>query len=182
MSSFDDDVPASTGTDRAATTVLGGFAGCLRSRFRRQNISKNSNINATKAAPTTIPTMAAIESLLDFFSTGNCGGFTADVGDGAGEGKNGLHDGNGPPQSAKFPAKDEAGNFERVSGMDPLSLLFDTLNPVKLVAAAGILGREPENPLFSKKSPLKWVKLFTENGIGPEKLLDERSSRVSRVN
>lgn len=180
MSSFDDDVPASAGADRVVITVLGGFADRRAARFRRQNRSKKSNINKMRAPPTTIPTMAAMESFFAFFSRGIRGGFRVDVGEGAGEGKNGLHDGNGPPQRAKFPAKDEAENFARVAGMDPLRLLFDTLKLVKLLD--GILGKEPENPLFSRKSPVKCVKLLTENGIEPENLLDERSNRVSRVN
>ncbi|GLT73004.1 hypothetical protein SLA2020_448940 [Shorea laevis] len=44
-----------------------------------------------------------------------------------------------------------------------------------------MLGSGPEKPLFSKKRPVKWVRLLIENGIGPVKLLDERSRRAKRV-
>lgn len=45
-----------------------------------------------------------------------------------------------------------------------------------------MLGMVPLKPLFSKNKPVKWVKLFMENGSGPEKLLLDRSSRDRRVN
>lgn len=102
---------------------------------------------AAKTAPITIPIIAAVESFLDFLLDG--GGIC----DGDGEGVNGLQGGNGPPQRSKFPAKEEAGNFAKEFGIEPLSLLLETLKLVKL--RAEIFGSEPENPLFCKKIPLK---------------------------
>lgn len=74
-------------------------------------------------------------------------------GDGVGAGKKGLHGGNGPPQRSKFLVNEEAGNFVRVLGIEPLSLLFETLKPSKL-SENEMLGKVPENPLFSRKSPV----------------------------
>lgn len=133
-----------------------------------------SRRNKAKADPTAIATMAAVESFLDFLRTG-LGGTD---GDGAGDGKNGLHGGNGPPQRSRFPANEEAGNFDSVFGIEPLSLLLDTLKPAKSTL---MLGNLPENSLFSRKSPVRWVRLLTENGIEPLKLLEERSRRLRRV-
>lgn len=124
-----------------------------------------------------MPTMAAVESLLDFLWTGATGGGGND-GDGAGDGKNGLHDGNGRPHRSKFPVNADWGNFDRVAGIEPLRLLFETLKSLRLSGL--MLGRLPENLLFSKNRPVKCVKLLTSNGILPEKLLEERSSRVKR--
>lgn len=113
-------------------------------------MSKSSKSNAPTAQPTAMATIAAVDSFLDFLWTGGAGGFSD--GDGAGDGKNGLHGGKGPPQRSRFPLKEDAGNFDKVSGIDPLRLLFDTLKSTK---PAEMLGRVPEKPLFSKNSPVK---------------------------
>ncbi len=101
------------------------------------------------------------------------------MGDGAGEGKNGLHELSGFPHRSKFPANEESGKIDNVCGIEPLSLLLDTL---KLAKGAEMLGSVPEKLLFSKSKPVKRVSLLIENGIGPVKLLNERSRRVNRVN
>lgn len=94
--------------------------------------------------------MAAFESFLDFFFTGFG---SIEVGDGAREGKNGLQGGKGPPQRFMFPVNAVAGNFDRDAGIEPLRLLFETLNETRLSGL--MLGRVPEKLLFSKKRPVK---------------------------
>lgn len=142
-----------------------------------QSRRTRSNRNKARADPTAIATMAAVDSFLDFLWPGITGGVS---GDGAGAGKNGLHAVSGLPQRFKFPVNAESGNLDRDAGIEPLSLLLETLKLLRLPAE--MLGRLPENPLFSRKSPVKWVKLVTVNGIGPVKLLVLRSSRVNRTN
>ncbi|MCI57416.1 hypothetical protein A2U01_0078667, partial [Trifolium medium] len=88
--------------------------------------------------------MAPVESFLDLCFGLSAGGIES--GDGAGAGKNGVHDFNGGPQRSKFPAKDDSGNFESVLGIEPLRLLLETSKPFKF---AVMLGRLPENVLFS---------------------------------
>lgn len=176
MSSFDEEVPVSATTDRGATVGFGVFVGCRRRRFRRQSKRINNSRKNKSADPSAIAIMAAFESFLDFL-TGAEG--LIESGDGAGAGKNGLHGANGPPQRSRFPAKEDEGNFARVSGIEPLSLLFETLKSTK--SAGLMLGRLPENPLFSNKRPVKRVKLLTANGILPVKLFEERSRRVNRT-
>lgn len=112
-----------------------------------QRMRKRRRRKAAKTAPIMIPIIAAVESFFDFLWAGE--GFC----DGDGEGVNGLQGGNGPPQRSKFPAKEEVGNLANDFGIEPLSLLLETLKFVKLTAE--ILGSEPENPLFCKKIPLK---------------------------
>ncbi|GLT73003.1 hypothetical protein SLA2020_448930 [Shorea laevis] len=110
MSSFDDDVPASADTDRViATGGFGTLFGCRRCRFLRQSKRSTSRSKASRAEPTAIATIAAVESFLDFLWTGISLGFSD--GDGAGDGKNGLHDASGFPQRCSFPANADAGNF-----------------------------------------------------------------------
>ncbi|RDX82799.1 hypothetical protein CR513_36362, partial [Mucuna pruriens] len=121
-SSFDDDAPPSANPPRAATTPCGGFAGLLRRR-QHTNKSSKSNSNASKADPTAIPTMAAVESFLDFSATGAAG---PTEGEGAGAGKKGVHGGNGFPQRSLLPENDVAGKWERVLGMEPLRRLLET--------------------------------------------------------
>lgn len=129
---------------------------------------------AAKTPPMMIPIMAAVNRFFGF-PTVTAGGF---CGGGAGE-VDGLQEGSGPPQRFRFPAKEEVGNFTNGFGIEPLSLLLETLKFVKLTAE--ILGIEPENPLFCKKIPVKWVRLSTAAGIVPEKLFDDKSSLVKRV-
>ena len=116
ISSFEDDVPASAGAERAATTGFGGFAGVRRWRFLRQSNNSNSSIARKRIEPTTIATMAPVERFLDFFFGLSAGGMLS--GDGAGARKNGLHVVfNGGPQRSKFPANDASGNLESVFGI-----------------------------------------------------------------
>lgn len=102
----------------------------------------------------------------------------SNVGEGDGEGKNGLHEGNGSPHKSTLLANAAAGNFANPVGIEPLRWLLATLKSTSL--GGTLLGIFPVNPLFSRKRPVKLVRLPTENGIEPVKLLDERSSRVSR--
>lgn len=132
----------------------------------RQSRKTNSNKSSNAPAATDIPIMAAVESFLDFLWGGLGGGWNA--GEGAGEGKNGLHGGNGPPQRSMLPAKEEAGNFCRVAGIEPLRRLLETLNCTR---GALMLGRVPVKALSSRNRPVKRAKLLTENGIEPVKLL-----------
>lgn len=169
ISSLEDDVPASTATARAAVTMA-GFGGCLCFRRRRHRNRRTRSRIKNNAHPTTIPTIAPVDRPLDFFSF--CG--SSDAGDGDGGTKNGLHGRNGPPQRSRFPENADAGNFDKLSGMEPLSLLFDTLNPT---SSDVMLGRLPEKLLFCRNSPVKRVKLLIAKGIGPEKVFDEISSR-----
>ncbi|KOM44380.1 hypothetical protein LR48_Vigan05g198500 [Vigna angularis] len=99
ISSFDDDVPASIGTKRAAVTGFGSFASCRR---RRQRHSSNSSNTATRTDPTTIATMAPVERFLDFLRV--MAGVELEEGDGAGAEKKGLQAFNGGPQRSMFPA------------------------------------------------------------------------------
>lgn len=109
-----------------------------RRRMRRRR-------KAATTAPIMIPIVAAVESFFDFppVTSGFC--------DGVGEVV--VQEGSGPPQRSRFPAKEEAGNFVKEFGIEPLSLLLETLKLVKFKAE--ILGIEPEKPLFCKKIPLK---------------------------
>ena len=120
-----------------------------------------------------------MESFLDFLCDGGSAGEVSD-GDGAGDGKNGLQDGNGLPQSCKFPEKEDAGNLARTGGIEPFRLLLETLKSVKFDGFK--LGKLPAKRLFCKNSLVKWFKLLIENGIEPVKLFDERSRRDTRVN
>lgn len=123
MSSFDDDVPASaTAAERA---VAGGFwvFGAFRLLFCKQRMRIRSSTRSSTADPTEIPIMAAFESFLGFFGGGIWCGSGIEDGDGDGEGKDGLHGGNGPPQRARFPANALAGNFDRDAGIEPLRRL-----------------------------------------------------------
>lgn len=96
--------------------------------------------------PTAIPIMAAVESFFDFLCSIGILGWIE--GEGAGEGKNGEQDGNGPPQSWRFPAKEDAGNLDSVVGIEPFRRLFETL---KSVNPNGLmLGIVPLKPLFCK--------------------------------
>lgn len=111
----------------------------------------SNNNNATSADPTAMPIMAPVESFLDFLRE-LVEGMGSD-GDGAGEGKNGLQGGSGPPQSPRFPANEDSGYLDKVLGIEPLRLLLETLKSSK--PSALMLGREPENLLFCKKSRVK---------------------------
>ena len=84
----------------------------------------------------------------------------------------------GGPQRSRFPVNEEAGKLAKLSGIEPLSILYETL---KLTILFVMVGRFPENVLCSKKRPLKWVRLFIEKGIEPVKLLYAMSSLVKRV-
>lgn len=66
--------------------------------------------------PIAIPTMAAVESFFDFLSDG------INTGDGEGDddGKNGVQGGNGAPHKSILPENEEAGNFDKLLGIDPL--------------------------------------------------------------
>lgn len=108
----------------------------------------NSNSNAANADPTAIPIMAPVERFLDFLP--DVEGEMGSEGDGAGEGKNGLQGGSGPPQRPRFPANEDAGYLDSVSGMEPFKLLLATLNSFK--PSELMLGREPENLLFCKNN------------------------------
>ena len=81
----------------------------------------SNNNNATIADPTAMAIMAPVESFLDFLPE-VVGGMGSE-GDGTGEGKNGLQDRSGPPQSPRFPANEDSGNLDNVSGIEPLRLL-----------------------------------------------------------
>ncbi|KAM1096556.1 hypothetical protein TB2_013810 [Malus domestica] len=87
--------------------------------------------------------------------------------------KNGLQGLSGPPQRSKFPENAEAGKCDSDCGIELLSLLFETSKLVRL--GDGMLGGLPEKPLFSRKSPVRRVRLLMANGIGPVKLLELRS-------
>jgi len=104
--------------------------------------------------------MAPVESFLDFLCA--VAGVELEEGDGAGAGKKGLQAFNGGPQRSAFPANEESGKVESVSGMEPLRRLKETL---KLTSLAVMLGIFPEKLLCSKKRPVRWVKLLTEKGI-----------------
>jgi len=119
--------------------------------------------------------MAPVESFLDLCVLV---GVELEEGDGAGAGKKGLQAVNGGPQRSMFPANEELGKVESVSGMEPLRRLKETLKSTSLAVMLGIF---PEKLLCSRKRPVRWVKLLTEKGICPVKLLEERSKRVSRV-
>lgn len=124
-------------------------------------------------------TIAPVDSFFfDFFW--NAGGSSED-GDGAGEGKNELlQGGKGSPQRFMLPENADRGNVANDLGIEPFRLLFETFRATKL--AGVVLGSWPEKALFSKNSPVSCVKLLMANGIEPEKLLPERSTRVKRVN
>ncbi|KAI4380427.1 hypothetical protein MLD38_006620 [Melastoma candidum] len=136
MSSFDDEVPASadwiewTPPARAAT-AFGGFVG-RRFRFRRQRSRTTSSRRKARTHPTMIPIIAAVDS------------FFLDLVLGCGDGV--KQEGRGLPQRARFPAKADDGNLERVSGMDPLRALLETLNEV-MEPVTSMLGRAPEKSL-----------------------------------
>lgn len=139
---------------------------------------RNRIKNAARAQPTAIATILPVESFfLDFLGGGfGEGGF----GGGAGGGKKEeLQAWRGPPQRARLPAKADASNFAREFGIEPLRRLLETLKSVRPPAL--MLGRLPENWLFWRKRRVRRVKLLTPKGICPEKLLEERSSRISRV-
>lgn len=119
--------------------------------------------------------IAAFDSFFEDFPIGILEGFA-----GAGDGVIGTQGVNGLPQRPTFPAKDDSGKFSRAFGIDPLSLLLETLKFCKLEML--ILERSPENPLFCKNKPVRRVRFPTELGIFPVNLLEEMSRRVSRVN
>ena len=96
----------------------------------------------------------------------------------AGAGKKGVHGCNGFPQRSLFPENDSPGKRDKLLGMEPLRRLLET---VKLTNFNVMLGRLPEKELFSRKRPVRRVRLLRENGIAPEKLLEESSRRVKRV-
>jgi len=82
ISSFEDDVPASAGAGRAATTTgFGGFAGVRRQRFLTQSNNSNSSIARKRIEPTTIATMAPVERFLDFFFGLSAGGMLSGDGE-----------------------------------------------------------------------------------------------------
>lgn len=66
--------------------------------------------------PIDIPTMAAVESFFDFLTDG----INTGDGDCEGDGKNGAQGGNGAPHKSILPENDEAGNFDKLLGIDPL--------------------------------------------------------------
>jgi hypothetical protein len=91
MSSFDGDVPTSADNNRVVVAAsFGTLLGCRRRRFLRQSKRSTSRSKASRAAPTTIATIAAVESFFDFFPIGFGPEFFD--GDEVGDGKNGLHD------------------------------------------------------------------------------------------
>lgn len=150
MSSFEDDVPTSAiAAERAAVASFGGFAGCFLCFLRRQRQRNRSSSKKIIDEATAIAIMAAVERFLDFLCLIMAG---TEEGDGVGDGKNGLHGCNGPPQRSRFPAKDDSLNLVKIEGIEPLSLLFETLKLTKL--AGLMLGRLPEKPLFSKNRPV----------------------------
>lgn len=108
----------------------------------------NNNNSATIADPTAMPIMAPVESFLDF-PPEVVGGMGSD-GDGAGEVKDGLHGGSGPPQRPRFPANDDSRNLDNEPGIEPLRWLLETLKSSK--PSELMVGREPEKLLFCKKS------------------------------
>jgi hypothetical protein len=90
MSSFDGDVPASANNDHVVVAAgFGTLLGCRRRRFLRQSKRSTSRSKASRATPTTIATIVAVESFFDFFQT-EFGPRFSD-GDGAGDRKYGLH-------------------------------------------------------------------------------------------
>ena len=89
-----------------------------------------------------------------------------------------MHGCNGFPQRSLFPENDSPGKRDKLLGMEPLRRLLET---VKLTNFNVMLGRLPEKELFSRKRPVRRVRLLRENGIAPEKLLEESSRRVKRV-
>ncbi|WVZ21841.1 hypothetical protein V8G54_000385 [Vigna mungo] len=99
ISSFNDDVPASTGTKCAAVIGFGGFAGCLRRR-RRHNSNNNNNNAATRTDLTTIATMAPVDNFLYFLRV--VAEVELEEGDGARARKKGLQAFNGGPQRSMF--------------------------------------------------------------------------------
>lgn len=123
-------------------------------------------------------TIAPVESFFfDFFW--NAGG--SSDGDGVGEGKNELlQGGKGSPQRLMFPENADTGKVANDLGIEPFRLLFERFRATKLDEL--MLGSWPEKALFSKKSPVSWVKLLMANGSAPENWLPERSKRVKRVN
>lgn len=64
-----------------------------------------------------MPIIAPVDNFFDLLRDGVCG--FGEFGDGVGEGKNGLHGGNGPPHKSTFPAKDVAENFDNDLGIEP---------------------------------------------------------------
>lgn len=87
--------------------------------LRKQSARINNKRSRQTPAATDIPIMAPVESFLDFLWVGTIVGWIAGVG--AGDGKNGVHGGSGPPQRSMFPANEDALNLPRVLGIEPLS-------------------------------------------------------------
>lgn len=177
---MEEEVPASPGTARVPAAApaggFGGLAGCLLCHLRRQSNRTRRSSSKNREQPTAIPTIAAVESFFDFLWTGFPAGLP---GDGDGDPKNGEQRVKGPPHRLRFPAKADSGNFDRLRGIEPFRLLFETLKSFS--PSESMLGSVPEKLLFSKNKPVRRVKLLTEKGIGPENLLEEMSRRVKRV-
>lgn len=184
ISSLDDDVmPVSPDRGPTPATGAGGPAPlvvvplCLPLILgKMQHINSNNRSTSNNAAPTiAIATIAPFDNLFlcDFLT-----GVSSDEGPGDGEGGKNvlLQGGRGEPQRSRFPAKAETGNPLRDLGIDPFSLLSDTLNCWREML---MLGSVPFNWFPCKRRTLNNVRLFIENGIGPVRALSDRSSRES---
>lgn len=93
--------------------------------------------------------------------------------------------GSGPvaPQRPVFPAKDDTPYLARMdSGTLPESWLLETLKSVRFGMTAERSGRGPERRLSCRRSVRRWVReeKAVTGGIGPERLLPERSRRSRR--
>ncbi|KAL4318560.1 hypothetical protein GQ457_18G000640 [Hibiscus cannabinus] len=99
---------------------------------------QSNNNSPTITDPTTIATMAPVESL-DFLREG--------------VGLEPLHGRSGGPQSPRFPTNEESGNWDNVSGIEPERLLLETSKSTK--PSELMVGREAEKLLFRKKRRVK---------------------------
>lgn len=85
---------------------------------------------------------------------------------------------NGAPHKPWFSAKFEAENFCNEDGIGPDSKLSATLNEINRPIESNCLGISPLNWLCWRLSVFRYVIFEMLAGIGPEKLLYERSKDV----
>ncbi|WVZ69779.1 hypothetical protein U9M48_018513 [Paspalum notatum var. saurae] len=171
--------PAAADAEAAAVAALGPSRAPLRRRRRdaAQSTMARRRRSPATTAPTTMPAIAAPESLRFLPEEPGTGPPPPGLIPGAGVGGKKGQGGSGAPQSLWLPAKESAGKPESDLGMEPLRLLSETLktpSPGMLM-----LGMGPERPLPSSRSTRSAVRLLSAKGIGPERLLSE-STRRSR--
>uniref|UniRef100_A0A0A9H1Y1 Uncharacterized protein n=1 Tax=Arundo donax TaxID=35708 RepID=A0A0A9H1Y1_ARUDO len=144
--------------------------------FRQRKKSRASRSSTPNTQPMAMPAMAPPESF--FFLPPPMSAAPPAPGWDSGDpaGVSAVSPGqrpSGPPQRPVLPKNESLGILRSLVGMDPLSLLYDTLNCSN--AGKSSLGISPERSLFSRCSVPSRISLLKSGEISPENLFPARS-------